>query len=423
MWNVRGLKYKWTEDDFISFIKQFDIIILVETWATQSGDYILDGYNCYENVRQKTHRRGRPSGGISCFVRQEFTEHIQHLNSEVDDLIWLKLNMSEQPIILGSAYITPHGASQYANDDKFLQIENDMIKFCNEYIGCKFMLMGDFNARTGDLLDCICQDGAYYIPVDSNIYDANYIDINRNNCDSESNVYGKQLVDLCKSASLCIVNGRTVGDRDGQFTCMTETGQSVVDYLLISQSLFSQIIDFKVGNQIISDHFPLEFTVNHNVEVNVIEKPRFQGNMFKKYRANLTKFEAEFHRVETQSIVSDFLDSVNSELHINNAVTKFNELFYRIAKPLSVQHECKSNAQAQSKWYDLECSHASRNVQRKLNVFRNSRNQRNFLAYKQVKASYKNLIRKKKCSQVARDVAKIKASLDKKDPSLFWAFF
>lgn len=50
----------------------------------------------------------------------------------------------------------------------------------------------------------------------------------RNNLELINNS-GKILLNLCRESGLRILNGRTVGDLQGNFTCITYNGCSVVD--------------------------------------------------------------------------------------------------------------------------------------------------------------------------------------------------
>ena len=77
------------------------------------------------------------------------------------------------------------------------------------------------------------------------------------------NKRGIELVDMCKSLELNIINGRKTGDPFGKYTCFTWNGNSVVDYLLTSDSLFPQISSLEVGEFLpwFSDHCPLHFTL------------------------------------------------------------------------------------------------------------------------------------------------------------------
>ena len=57
----------------------------------------------------------------------------------------------------------------------------------------------------------------------------------RCNCDKAPNAgtWGGELLELCRSTELLIVNGRTQGDPTGGYTYTSPQGQSVVDYLCL----------------------------------------------------------------------------------------------------------------------------------------------------------------------------------------------
>lgn len=44
-----------------------------------------------------------------------------------------------------------------------------------------------------------------------------------------------------------ILNGRTLGDMLGKFTCFTSNGSSVVDYAIVSESVLNSILYFNVS--------------------------------------------------------------------------------------------------------------------------------------------------------------------------------
>ena len=83
----------------------------------------------------------------------------------------------------------------------------------------------------------------------------------RSSCDNVTNNYGRKLDKLCKLFNLCIANGRTLGDRLGNFTCYNHKGASVVDYVISDQSFFRNIKQLKVMNpEYGSIHTPISFT-------------------------------------------------------------------------------------------------------------------------------------------------------------------
>ena len=122
------------------------------------------------------------------------------------------------------------------------------------------MVAGDFNARCGHLDD--------YIDNDAFLNDLDwYNDIGDSFCvarkseDSIVNNFGNQLIDLCTDTMTHILNGRKQGDEQGQFTCVTANGKSVVDYILVSTTLYDCINEFVVDVIDVThrgiDHFPV----------------------------------------------------------------------------------------------------------------------------------------------------------------------
>ena len=55
--------------------------------------------------------------------------------------------------------------------------------------------------------------------------------------DTSCNASGIKLLDICKRTDLTIVNGR-IGDESGRYTFLANTGTSVIDYAIVSCTLF-----------------------------------------------------------------------------------------------------------------------------------------------------------------------------------------
>ena len=52
------------------------------------------------------------------------------------------------------------------------------------------------------------------------------------------NTYGRVLSNLCITNKLCFLNGRTRGDRLGNFTCFAYNGANVVDYAVVGHDVY-----------------------------------------------------------------------------------------------------------------------------------------------------------------------------------------
>ena len=76
--------------------------------------------------------------------------------------------------------------------------------------------------------------------------------------------YGRQLLQFCDHRNLTILNGCTTGDSQGQFTYEVGNTCSVIDYSIVSQSLWPHIKNVQVANHnsILSDHSLITTEIN-----------------------------------------------------------------------------------------------------------------------------------------------------------------
>ena len=127
-------------------------------------------------------------------------------------------------------------------------------------------LLGDFNARTGSLSDTIIESAH----VDKASFAEDICCIPpRCSKDLSTNNFGYELIDLCKTCELVIANGRMGSDAGiGKLTCKSS---SVVDYVVISQSIFKLVNNFSVldFDEMCSDiHCPIVVTFPRLSEMN-----------------------------------------------------------------------------------------------------------------------------------------------------------
>ena len=101
----------------------------------------------------------------------------------------------------------------------------------------------------------------------------------RMNSDRQLNNNGRRLLELCKATDLKIVNGRLGKDKNvGNFTCFNNFGKSVVDYVIVSPSLFPRISDFQIDVfcKCLSDtHSPIHVSLEFP---NVIDEAQPEGD-------------------------------------------------------------------------------------------------------------------------------------------------
>lgn len=248
-WNVQGLtNTKLNDEDFVNYISKFEITFLCETWSSDLSNFDIEGHKCYNfarNFQNKKAKRG--SGGIAVYVKQSITKGISIFKSYHDAIVWLKLDKLffnlDEDIFLASVYIWPEQSPMYniLNVNLFDILQNDINFFQSNG---KVLVAGDWNARVGNKCDFIVCDRRVYL-LNDNWYVCDS-QLSRNSMDSHTNCFGTRLIDLCKSFSLRIANGRLNSDSVGAFTFMNSRGSSVIDYLLLREEDFNLITYFNV---------------------------------------------------------------------------------------------------------------------------------------------------------------------------------
>ena len=124
---------------------------------------------------------------------------------------------TNENVIFGIVYIPPENTS-YTSDEAFVEIEN-------EFQMLKLMcLVGDFNARMGNLSDFIDSNDLddYFFnniidlkePTDIHILDELCIPRKRNSPDSVVNNYSRKLIDIFKNNNVFIYNGSVGKDQN-----------------------------------------------------------------------------------------------------------------------------------------------------------------------------------------------------------------
>ena len=91
---------------------------------------------------------------------------------------------------------------------------------------------------------------------------------NRQSQDKITNQIGKILIDFCTTFHCSLLNGNHTGDENGQFTFVSNQGNSVIDYFIVSVDLISKLnMNFVVGDRVESSHMPLQLNINSHPNI------------------------------------------------------------------------------------------------------------------------------------------------------------
>ena len=413
------------------------MIILYETWTHSKSNIGITGYKSYNLYRKFQHRRAnRCSGGIVVYIKDSISAGVDIVENHFDTIIWFKLNnkffKTENDVYISCVYMWGENSPAYnhIDVDLFSILQSDITHFQSHGT---VLLCGDWNARVGNgsRPDYIVCD-RYVDSIDDDDYLPD-VPLPRRSLDSTCNSHGIKLLDLCKSTSLRIANGRLGSDHQiGTYTYTCHTGSSVIDYLILSQHDFSHIANFKIGSFCEwSDHAPLSFDIRCNMDVTEDDNT---------YRYTKIKWKESLRDDFRRGIIGKLTDlnsAVNSidttdTSSIDTCVENFTQIINDVAKPLFCKTGTYKNVSAsncynnriydKSEWFDEECKTAKLlylECLRNFNLFKSDENRQ---AMCHQKSKYKKLIKKKKRLFHFHKVHAIE-KLKHAKPREFWKLF
>ena len=429
-WNIEGFNSKiignkLTDSDFLLEVHKADIIGLCET---HMHDEVINKLHIpgfvplhYKN-RQKNIRSNTSSGGIAIFAKEYLQKMLQPIHTENQDIIWLKISKQcsnlPKDIYLGTMYFSPL-KGEIRNCDKIKNLSEEIINFRRE--GVDIILQGDFNARTANCTDFVQPDK--FDPMDLNLQIEQFHIHPRNSKDKKVDGRGKELLDLCKSLDLNILNGRKTGDIFGDFTSFQWNGNGIVDYLITSQNLYSSVLSLQVGSFMpwISDHCPLHYTfqtactnipdIDNNSDLYPLE------NKFYWDKEATNKFVEGLKSEQGKNRITNILNITDA----NIMVSELNDALKSVAinSKIKVSKNRVRKNFSDSPWYDSECSNAKKDIiklakQIKKDPFNNSIKETLY----RLKKSYKKIVRSKKRKYNLEIINQLNCS--KKSTKTFW---
>ena len=374
-WNVNGLSKNSVFDnklqncDFLHQFRDCDVSIMTEIWGSEVNE--IPGFDIIALSpprKLNTKRSGRSSGGILVAVKRSLTQYFS-LIKQTSDYIWVKIDKNilqlDKDILLCSCYITPNHSS-YFDPDTLPNLENDINLFKRDYF---VVLAGDFNARTGVEHDFINYDNCNLAP--GGISPPTTIIRPRKSFDTHINDLGKQLLEMCKSLDLRILNGRCKGDSLGQITFHGNQGSSTVDYIIASHDILHLFETLVVRQPSpFSDHCQLITCIKIDPSVLTSDEDSLQEELislprqFKWSTDSKESFTYALNSDDIKQLIHDFqLSNFEHVGDINTIVKKFTNILETAAKQsLKLVKQNKKSKRYSKIWFDQECSRARKNL-------------------------------------------------------------
>ena len=428
-YNVDGLCTIMNEIDLSNFIRGFSFAVFVETFVVSVNENIFPDHVCFVSPALKLSDsvHGRLSGGVIVCVKKELRNYVEQVPVEYDNTVVLKLSKkllgTDKDAIFIATYVPPVDSPYYKETDIVSGIsvlEDCMLDVTKQVGELPFILCGDLNARTG------CKNVKYSKSDSEIFYDDLYksdvskdkeecTDFARTSMDSNVNMFGNHFLSLCENFDMFIVNG-TNADFSCEFTYISSTGCSVVDYFAMSSCLSKHCVGLSVLHRTESKHMPITFSFLCN---SICTKSSCSAYSYKYERYRWSEDKSHEFIVNARS---DFAQTCfNEALHlldedINLALDKFNEgIIYAgecMKKVIYIGNE------KQQRWFDVECKMEKKLLRQCLRKFLKHKSVEDRKNYVTKRKEYKCLLKRKK----ADHKRKLLDSLyrHKQDPKLFW---
>jgi hypothetical protein len=402
-----------------------------ETKATKIPKDEFPNYDIF-CMKQKTKLHG-----LALIVKSDlfpYTKQIENTQSKC--ILWVGFGSSINSLsfIVGSVYI-PGESSKYADKNDYDIISEDIV-YLHSIYRCPFILIGDFNSRTGSLNDFQMQNETKQFLNNQGIL------TDRFNCDKEVNTNGRNLIKLCNDLNFGIVNGRFGEDKNvGQLTCIKSVGHSTVDYAVVSTSLFPSISNFCVDtfDACLSDiHMPICLnvelplactTANHIVPENC-EKIKFKSFWKNEKKSDFMQAFSDPNILQLSEKINRQCLWNTTQEDIDQFTTELVDIIMDPAKQVGLCkkiRDCKKPRKTPPKpWFNKACEQPRKIYFKAKNASRNNwknktvGEKRDCINYvKQKGKEYKRFIARRQ-KVFFMDLHKNLRSLKKKQPREYW---
>ena len=221
-----------------------DIICFSETHLKEEDNFpIINRYSGRHTMGKKSLKTGRNIKGVSVYIKDNLDNlEFKNVVNEKGTLIITKITSKKyeylRDIYLIACYRS-NRESKYKDKDFYQNIKNHILDHKMENI----IILGDLNGRIGTEND----NKKYGLPK-------------RKSEDKTINNYGHDIITFCNETNLIIANGRFENsDCLGKctFHCIQNgvVKKSMIDYLIISESILTLLNEFEIGNPVLyTDH-------------------------------------------------------------------------------------------------------------------------------------------------------------------------
>ena len=193
------------------------------------------------------------------------------------------------------------------------------------------------------------------------------------------NPYESEFLSLVLNNNLIILNGRTLGDLSGSFTCIKPNGSSVVDYFMVSKNIADNVkllevlaftpysdhkpllltlptqkLNLSISRPLreIYDSAPSKFLFDDNSLINFIDLQNTEG-----VKCDLAAIKQKMTTLTENSSQREDITKLNNDY--TNYLHKIANSCFKISKKVSIKQARKNKP-----WFNWNCKTAKRQISR-----------------------------------------------------------
>lgn len=383
----------------------------------------LNGFSAFSLPGLLSTRGGRVKGGLVTLISTRLRAIFKKLDPLDHLATAVQVQWRTHSLLLINVYLPPQREKRLIRNT-WAQLEQYLDKLSNQFPDASVVVAGDLNARTGQSDEALYAHFHETAPI---IEEAHSIPA-RISKDKGCNYAGLCLLHLVNKLDLVILNGRTEGEKVGEFTFISNNGASTIDYIIVSYDLQNKVLECKVEERLDSDHLPLSALVVAGKDLSCAEKIEYSSPTALELRYSRIRWTDELHKEISSRLCSkefltkrdNLITSSSHELKIN----LFQELISLLQDSLKEKRN-RSNRQSSvykisKPWFDQECQDMKLNLLKKYKKYRSANLPQLPTVWFEDKRNYKILIKNKKLLAQKREWKCLIDASRERDSATFW---
>lgn len=341
-WNIAGLRSKKEDNNWLNFLKQYDIVALQETWD-KDCNFWIDGFTSHF-VPAQSSAAGRDKGGLLILVSVHIRGRVKRVECTSANFLILEISLMDgTKLILVNCY----NSQQEDHPNEHLNWLSEFLISYKESqtTFCYFIVMGDFNVH-------LCNMNCQIVDIDGPEL----------TCPQhfEHTSKGEALEKLLSCNDLFEAGFPDEMTRTP--TYVARGCKSIIDYIFLSSVLLKYVFSYNAIPSPFSDHNPVVMELTNELYfLNKNDPPRAVVEVKAKDQGRKLKWSKVIPVDFFQNIITKVAPELNTCTNPSvlgvEVIVSFETICSQVAKELTITSK-KGKSRAAQGWFDQKCSKA-----------------------------------------------------------------